>query len=38
MSPDAIGLGGEDRPHDTMQPHVSLNVCIALVGEFPSHG
>jgi len=37
MSPDAIGSAGEDHAHNTMQPYLPLNVCIAVFGEFPSH-
>ena len=36
MSPSAVGLGGGGQPHQNMQPNLSLNFCIALVGVFPS--
>jgi microcystin-dependent protein len=35
MDAGAIARVGSDQPHNTMQPYLSLNTCIALVGEFP---
>jgi microcystin-dependent protein len=35
MDAGAIAPTGSDQPHNTMQPFLSLNYCIALVGEFP---
>jgi microcystin-dependent protein len=36
MKPEAIGPAGKNEPHNTMQPYLPLNVCIALFGIFPS--
>jgi microcystin-dependent protein len=36
LAPQAIGNGGGSQPHSNMQPYLVLNVCIALVGIFPS--
>jgi microcystin-dependent protein len=36
MSPNAVGLGGGSQPHENRQPYLALNICIALVGVFPS--
>jgi microcystin-dependent protein len=36
MDAGAIAAVGSDQPHNTMQPYLSLNTCIALVGEFPA--
>jgi microcystin-dependent protein len=35
MDPGAIARTGGDQPHNTMQPYLSLNSCIAVAGEFP---
>ena len=35
MDPNAIGPAGEDRPHDSMQPFLAMEYCIALFGEWP---
>ncbi len=35
MSPQAITPAGGDQPHNTMQPYLALNFCIALQGVFP---
>jgi len=35
MSRDAIAPAGDDQPHNTMQPYLTLNVCIAVFGQFP---
>lgn len=32
----AVGLAGGGQPHANMQPYLTLNVCIALQGIFPS--
>jgi microcystin-dependent protein len=31
-----VGAGGGGQPHPNMQPYLSLNLCIALQGIFPS--
>jgi microcystin-dependent protein len=36
FSPRTIGLAGGTLPHDNMQPYLTLNICIALFGIFPS--
>jgi len=36
MAPNAVGLSGNGLPHPNVQPNLSLNFCIALVGVFPS--
>jgi len=36
MAPGAIGMTGGSQPHDNMSPYTVLNVCVALVGIFPS--
>ena len=36
MKTDAVTAVGGGQPHNTMQPFLALNVCIAIVGEFPS--
>lgn len=36
LNPLAIGLAGNSQPHNNMQPYLVLNICIALVGIFPS--
>jgi microcystin-dependent protein len=33
-----VAAAGERQPHENRQPFLVLNVCIALVGIFPSHG
>ena len=35
MDPNAIGAAGGDQPHNTMQPFMAVNHCIALFGTFP---
>jgi microcystin-dependent protein len=37
MSAGAVTAVGGNSPHNTMQPYLPVNVCIALVGEFPPH-
>lgn len=32
----AVGLAGNNQPHENMQPYLALNFCIALVGVYPS--
>ncbi len=32
----AVTAVGADQPHNTMQPYLPLNICIALSGEFPA--
>lgn len=36
MNPAAIGSAGGNQPHNNMQPTLTLNICIALQGIFPS--
>jgi microcystin-dependent protein len=36
LNPATIGLTGGGQPHENMQPYITLNFCIALVGIFPS--
>jgi microcystin-dependent protein len=36
MLPSAIGQAGGSQPHENRQPYLVLNVCIAMVGIFPS--
>ena len=36
MDPGAVTNVGGSQPHNTMQPYLSLNFCIALQGIFPS--
>ena len=37
MSPQALLTAGLGIPHQNMSPYLPLNICIALVGIFPSH-
>jgi microcystin-dependent protein len=36
LAPQAVGPGGGGQPHNNMQPYTTINICIALVGIFPS--
>lgn len=36
MSPSAISNAGGGQAHENMSPYLTLNICIALVGIFPS--
>jgi microcystin-dependent protein len=36
MAADALGASGGGQPHPNMQPFLTLNFCIALLGIFPS--
>ena len=36
MAPQTSGLVGGSQPHPNMQPFLTLNLCIALQGAFPS--
>jgi microcystin-dependent protein len=36
MAPQALGLVGGNQPHENRQPFLTLNICIALQGIFPS--
>jgi microcystin-dependent protein len=36
MDANAIAGTGGNAPHNTMQPYLSMNPCIALLGEFPA--
>jgi microcystin-dependent protein len=38
LAPDAIGSSGSGRPHNNMQPYLTLNFCVALQGVVPSPG
>jgi microcystin-dependent protein len=35
LNPAAVGAAGGGAPHDNMQPSLTMNWCIALVGVFP---
>lgn len=36
MHPGSIGLTGGNQPHENRMPFLVLNICIAVVGIFPS--
>jgi microcystin-dependent protein len=36
MGPGAVGFAGQDMPHNNMAPYLAFNICIAIVGIFPS--
>lgn len=36
MHPNAAASAGESQPHPNMQPYLTLNYCIALMGIYPS--
>lgn len=36
MAPQALGTAGGSQPHENRQPFITLNICIALQGIFPS--
>ncbi len=36
MHPEMVAETGGGQPHPNLQPHLALNVCIALQGVFPS--
>jgi len=36
MAPEALGSAGGSQPHENMSPYLAINICIALVGIFPS--
>ena len=36
MAPTAISQVGGSQPHENMSPYLTLNICIALQGIFPS--
>lgn len=36
MAAGAIGNSGSSQPHPNLSPYLTLNICIALVGVFPS--
>ena len=36
MHPQTIGVAGGSQPHNNMQPYLTINFCIALVGIFPA--
>ena len=38
FAPSSIGATGGSQPHDNMQPYLTINYMIALVGIFPSRG
>jgi microcystin-dependent protein len=35
LAPQAVASSGGDLPHNNMQPHLTLNFCIAVQGVFP---
>lgn len=37
LSPQAVGVGGGNQPHENMQPYLATNYCIALQGAWPTH-
>jgi microcystin-dependent protein len=37
MSPNSLSTTGGSQPHNNMSPYLVLNICIALIGLFPSH-
>jgi microcystin-dependent protein len=36
MAAEALGASGGGQPHSNMQPYLTMNFCIALLGIFPS--
>lgn len=36
MSAQALGSAGNSQPHENMAPYLTVNICIALTGIFPS--
>lgn len=36
LAPGSIGNAGGSQPHANLQPYLVLNICIALVGVYPS--
>lgn len=38
MAPEALVPAGGSQPHNTMQPYLVINYCIALQGIFPPRG
>ncbi|MFZ0269064.1 phage tail protein [Caulobacter sp.] len=36
MAPQAMGTAGASQPHENRQPFLTVNICIALAGIFPS--
>lgn len=36
LNPGAMSAVGGSQPHTNMQPYLTLNFCIALMGEFPT--
>ncbi len=36
LAPQALSGGGGNQPHENRQPFLTLNICIALAGIFPS--
>lgn len=37
LAPATVTNVGGSQPHETRQPFLTLNFCIALIGAFPSH-
>ena len=37
LAREAVGSAGSGQPHNNMQPYLTLNLCIALQGIFPTH-
>jgi len=38
FAPTSVGMTGNSLPHSNQQPFLALNMCIALVGAFPTFG
>ncbi|WP_250459554.1 phage tail protein [Microbulbifer litoralis] len=38
LTPEALTLSGESRPHENRQPFLAVKYCIALTGIFPPRG
>lgn len=36
MAPQAMGTAGNSQPHENRQPFLTVNICIALAGVYPS--
>ena len=36
MAAGAVGPAGGSQPHNNLQPYLTLNFCIALVGIYPA--
>lgn len=38
MSPLSVAIAGGSQPHNSMQPYLALNFCIAMQGVYPPRG